>query len=65
MTAVEREYSDLDRWQDEETVRDMTASIEMREAFKATVQRQIDFERYCLEQAQARLAAHPDPGGER
>lgn len=56
----ERAYTDLDYWEDQQTVRDMTRSIESSERFLRTVQNGIHSDRYVLSEAQRRLDAHPE-----
>lgn len=58
----ERPYTDLDYWEDLETVRDMERSIESSTALLRTVKWKIESDTYILDRARERLAAHPEFG---
>lgn len=53
------EYTDLDRWEDEQTVKEMERSIGSAQALLYSVKRHIESDQYILDHAKARLAANP------
>lgn len=57
------DYSDLDRWEDEQTVKDMELSIARATSLLVTLKRHIDSDQYVLDRARERLVAHPSTTG--
>lgn len=57
---TERPYTDLDYYEDQETVRQMTENIEGAKGLLRTVQYRIDSDEYVRAKAQERLDAHPE-----
>lgn len=56
----DRPYTDLDYYEDQETVRTMTESIEGAMGLLRSVQYRIDSDKYVRTKAQERIDAHPE-----